>query len=530
MHFSSVAIAFSDVSWIAVAFLFGWTAKQIKLPPLVGFLLAGFVIQHFPHADAALFDKLSDIGITLLLFTIGLKINIKSLIKPHIWAVTSLHTALVVTVFFGLFKLLAWGGFSQLQDLSDNTLVIIAFALSFSSTVFVVKILEDKGEYQSRHGQIAIGVLVIQDIFAVVFLAFSTGKVPSIWALALLLLWPMRLLIARVLNKIGHGELLVLFGFFLALGGAQVFELVSLKGDLGALIVGMLLAPLKKSEELAKTMMAFKDLFLLGFFISIGLTGTLTWNSIWMAALLLILVAFKTGLFFWLFSRFSLRARTSVLASLNLSNYSEFGLIVAAIGVTNQWLTPEWLIIIAVAMSLSQITAALLNANAHQHFKVYRHFWLRFQKQIRLPDDQAVDISRAKVVIIGLGRVGCGAYDHMHEQLGDEVVGIDIDAEVVETELSKGRQAIVGDPSDADFWDRVLENHQLQMVMITLPNIKAALSVIEQLKTLHYDGQIAATSRYFDHEEIYKAAGVDTVFNVYTQAGSGFASQVLKMT
>ena len=71
MHFSSVAIAFSDVSWIAVAFLFGWVAKQVKLPPLVGFLLAGFVIQHFPHADAGLFDKLSDIGITWLVTLAG---------------------------------------------------------------------------------------------------------------------------------------------------------------------------------------------------------------------------------------------------------------------------------------------------------------------------------------------------------------------------------------------------------------------------------------------------------------------------
>ena len=288
MNFSSVAIAFSDVSWIAVAFLLGWSARQAKLPPLVGYLLAGFIIQKFPNVNANLFEKLSDIGITLLLFTIGLKINIRNLIKPHIWAVTCLHTTLVVLIFAFIFKGLAWLGLNQFVGLSNETLLMIAFALSFSSTVFVVKILEEKGEYHSKHGQIAIGILVVQDIFAVLFLAISSGKSPSIWALGLVLLWPIRLVLARILKGMDHGELLVLYGFFLALGGAQLFELVGMKGDLGALIIGLLLAPFSKSNELAKTMLAFKDLFLLGFFISIGLTGALSWDILWLAVLLLI--------------------------------------------------------------------------------------------------------------------------------------------------------------------------------------------------------------------------------------------------
>ncbi len=520
-------MAFSEVSWVIVAFALGMLAKRFHLPPLVGFLVAGFVVQHFPGINPAFFDQLSSIGITLLLFTIGLKINIKSLVKPHVWAVTSIHTVLSVIGFALFFKALAWMGLSEFASLSNNTLIIIGFALSFSSTVFVVKILEDKGEYYSRHGRTAIGVLVIQDIFAVLFMAVSTGKTPSVWAFSLLLLWPTRHLLARLLNAMGHDELLVLLGFILSMGGSLLFEAVGVKGDLGALILGLLLSQHSRARDMAKTMMSFKDLFLLGFFISIGLTGELRWIHIGMGSILLLMVLFKTALFYFLFTRFKLRARTSLMATLNLSSYSEFGLIVAALCVANQWITPSWLVTIAVAMTLSQILAAILNAQAHHHFVNYRNWWRRWQKDERLADDQEVDISGAEVAIIGIGRIGCGAYDSMHEFLGDRVIGIDINPDVIAQKSSPDRRMIQGDPSDADFWDRVLENHELKLVMIALPNVNASMAVIEQLNALEFDGQIAATTQFAEEVETLYQAGAHNVFNVFIQAGSGFAQQIL---
>jgi predicted Kef-type K+ transport protein len=529
MSFSTLSMAFSDVSWIVVAFLLGLLAKQIKLPPMVGYLLAGFLIQKFPHANTSLFEQLSDLGITLLLFTIGLKINVRELARPHIWAVTTIHTTAVVMLFTAVFWLFAWLGWSHFASLSIETLVMIAFAFSFSSTVFVVKILEDKGEYYSRHGRVAVGILVVQDIFAVLFLAFSTGELPSTWALSLILLWPLRLLLARLLNDLGHDELLVLYGFILSMGGSQLFEWVGLKGDLGALLIGMLLANHPRANDMAKTMMSFKDLFLLGFFISIGLMGQLNWDALWLGLLLLLMVAIKSWLFYWLMTRFKLRARTSLMATLNLSNYSEFGLIVAALCVANEWLPGQWLVTMAVAMALSQIGSAILNAQAHQHFVQFRDMWRRWQLDERLHDDKEVDISGVEVIVIGIGRVGCAAYDKMHAALGDRVLGIDINPKVIDHKSNEGRRLIQGDPTDADFWDRVLENHELKLVMIALPNFTPALGVIEQLKFLGYQGRIAATTRYAEEIEIFHAAGVHSVFNVFTQAGAGFANQVMQM-
>ncbi len=113
-------------------------------------------------------------------------------------------------------------GLSFFADIPMHTALLIAFALSFSSTVFAVKILEESGRSEALNGRTAIGVLIVQDIFAVLFLTFSTGKMPTPWALLVLGMLPVaRWVFMRILDRIGHGELQVLFGFFLAFCAGQ---------------------------------------------------------------------------------------------------------------------------------------------------------------------------------------------------------------------------------------------------------------------------------------------------------------------
>src|SRR5690606_28609324 len=109
-------------------------------------------------------------------------------------------------------------------------------------------------------------------------------------------------------DRLGHGEMQVLFGFVLALVlGYKLFELVGLKGDLGALIMGILLAPHKTSANLARSLFNIKELFLVGFFLSIGLTALPNWEHVGLALLLLVLLPLKTVLFVVIFPRFKLR-------------------------------------------------------------------------------------------------------------------------------------------------------------------------------------------------------------------------------
>ena len=526
MDFELIAIALDDVAWIAMAFVMGLLSKTVGLPPLVGFLATGFVLNLYGIGSGEILQKLSDLGITLLLFIVGLKLNLRTFARPQVWAVTGLHMSIVVLVFGTAIYVLALLGTSFVSGLDFSRSALIAFALSFSSTVFVVKVLEEKGETTSLHGRIAIGILIVQDLAAVVFLAISVGKWPTFWALLVLLVVPLRPLLTLVLQRVGHGELLVLYGFLLALGGAEAFELVGLKGDLGALVLGVLIASHIKADELAKTMLGFKDLFLLGFFLSIGLSGQLTTEAVVIGAAITPFVFLKSVLFFGLLTGFKLRARTSLLASLHLTNYSEFGLIVAAIGVANGWIDGSWLIVIAIALSLSCAVSAGLNVVAHRIYTRYRTAWRRLQRSKRLADDGLLDIGGATIAIVGMGRIGTGTYDNMHQSHGATVVGIDIDPITVERQQSRGRNVLLGDPSDADFWDRVGAAHTLELVMLALPNLAASLAVLEQLEAASFGGRVAATARFEDEIELLEQAGASTVFNAYAEAGSGFAAHV----
>jgi predicted Kef-type K+ transport protein len=522
-----VAIALGDVTWITLAFVLGYAARLVTLPPLVGFLVTGFVLNYFGMASGETLQKLADLGITLLLFTVGLKLNLKVLVKPQVWSVTLLHTSIVIAVFGAAILALSFWGISIFAQLDAKLSLMIAFSLSFSSTVFVVKSLEEKGEMNSLHGRVAIGILVMQDILAVIFLAVSSGKVPSYWALLLLLLIPLRPLFHYVLKKIGHGELLILYGLVLALGGAEIFEISGIKDDLGALFMGLLISTNPKAKEMAKSMLGFKDLFLVGFFLSIGLSGVLSLEALIIGLLLVPFILIKSSLFFVLMTRFKLRSRTALLASLSLINYSEFGLIVAAIGVKNGWIDSVWLTIIAIALSVSFVVAAAINNIDNSIYSGARDFWLKFQSSKRLNYDQLYKTLGATIAIFGMGRVGSAAYDKMREKFGDTVVGVDFDVDLVKTHQKLGRKVLHGDPSDADFWEQLEKNHTIQLVMLSLPKLTSNLDALKQLKNTSFTGQIAATARYPDEVEKLKLAGATVVFDMYTDAGIGFANHVV---
>ncbi len=528
MDFEWVAIAISDIGWISLAFFLGFLAKLTGLPPLVGFLATGFVLKYMGFSSGEMLQKLADLGITLLLFAVGLKLNLKTLIRPQVWLVTTIHMTVVVAILSAAIFGLALINVPLFSGLDFKLSILVAFALSFSSTVFVVKSMEDKGQMKSLHGRIAIGILVMQDLAAVIFLAISLGKFPSTWAFLLILLFPIRPLFHYFLKKVGHGELMVLYGLVLALGGAELFELAGIKDDLGALIMGLLISSYPKSDEMAKSMLGFKDLFLVGFFLTIGMSGQLSIEVFIVGLLIVPFIFIKAAIFYTLMTRFNLRSRTSLLATLNLTNYSEFGLIVAAIGVANGWISGEWLIVIAIALSISFVISASLTGNEDRLYKKYKNFWLRFQSKNRLNDDSLIETFGASIAIFGMGRVGTGAYDKMSELHGEVVVGIDFDAEKIKLHQLEKRKVQLGDPSDADFWEKVEEGHCINLVMLALPNLQAHLDALERLREISFPGRIAATARYPDEEERLYQAGATAVFNIYTEAGTGFADHVIE--
>ena len=512
-----------------VALAMGYLVYRLGLPPLVGFLLAGLGLSAFGFSITPLLKTSSDVGITLLLFTIGLKLKIRDLIKQEVWAGGTLHICLTVAVLgFALFCL-SYTGLRFFMDLDLPTALLLAFALSLSSTVFAVKILDESGRMNSLNGRTAIGVLIIQDILAVIYLTVSTGKMPSVWALLVIALLPVaRKIFLAVLSRVGHGELMVLFGLFLALiAGAHTFEVVRLKPDLGALILGMLMAPHPRAKEMADSLMSVKDILLVGFFLEIGLTGLPDMSGLAAAGSLILLLPLKMILYFLIFTRFTLKARTSFIITMNLSNFSEFGLIVSALAVSAGKLDPQWLVVIAIALSISLIIASPLNKHAERMFAKIQRPLKRFETLLRHPEEVPFEMAPWQIVILGMGRVGVGAYDWFQEKFGNVVSGIDFSAETVALQRKLGRSVNEGDVADPDFWRRVpAPQGTVKLVVLALSNLDTMLYAAGKLKEMGYRGDVAAVARYDDEVEALRAVGVDTAFNIYGEAGTGLAAHV----
>jgi predicted Kef-type K+ transport protein len=514
--------------FLLFAFVCGLGVKLVGIPPLVGYLIAGFLLNAFGFSATPAITTFANLGITIMLFTIGLKLNLKDLSKREVWAGSIAHTVLWVVVITA-FLVGAGAVLSALTGQMDwQSAALIAFALSFSSTVCVVKVLEEAGESKTRHGKLAIGVLVMQDIFAVVFLVVATGKIPSLWAPLLLLIIPLMPVLKRVLNQSGHGELLPLTGFIFALGGYHLFELVNIKGDLGALIFGLLFAPHPKASEMAKSLLAFKDLFLIGFFLSIGLTALPDINMLMMSGLLVLIIPIKFMLFFWLFTRLQLRGRTAYLGGLVLSNYSEFGLIVGALAVSLDMLGEKWLVVLAVTTSISFIFTSIVYRYSHSIYQRIKEPVKKLECPVRLKEDIYPEITRAKILVVGLGRVGIGAFTSLNKIADSRVWGMDADRAKIQRMRRDGLNVINGDGEDIDLWEN-LDIRHVQLVLLALPSIEDAVNITKQLKNAGYSGKIAAIARYEDEVSALADNGVDKVFNFFTEAGLGFAEESLSL-
>ncbi|WP_129666861.1 cation:proton antiporter family protein [Phytoactinopolyspora endophytica] len=513
-----------EPAYILAPFVGGLVAMGLRLPPLIGFLGAGFALNAMGYASIPELDAVADIGVTLLLFTIGLKLNVRTLLRGEVWGAATLHMAISTGMLTGVLAVLKIVGFSMLHDAGWTTFVLLAFALSFSSTVFAVKVLEDRSDSRSFYGRTAIGILIMQDIFAVVFLTASSGELPSPWAIGLLLLIPAAPILRNLLHRVGHGEMQILFGVVLALVlGYALFDYLGIKGDLGALIIGMLLAPHPDAGGMSKSLFNMKELFLVGFFVSIGLTALPTWEMVGLAAILVLVLPLKSMLFVLILSGFRLRHRTSTLATLSLTNFSEFGLIVAVLAAAQGWVDGDWLVVLSLAVALSFVAAAVVNTS-HAAIRRRVEGRLTARDAARLhPSDRPIEIGDAQAVVLGMGRVGRGAYDRLVQRYGTPVLGVEADPDKVASLKNEGYEVVEGDASDADFWEKLLISDTVTLVLLAMPHHAGNVVALDELRDRTFPGRIAAVVRYADEIEPLRERGADAVFHVYAEAGQALA-------
>ena len=514
---------FFEVFAVGAAFILGLAVRPFGLPPLVGFLAAGFLINAMgpslgmPEETGPILDYLANLGVLILLFTVGLKLKLKQIGEPHVVGSALLHFALSIVVFTPV----AWVFFTD-----DWTVaLLVGIGLAFSSTVLAAKMLETKREMGNFHGRAAIGILIVQDIIALVVLAVFSGKVPGVWALLIFATPLLRPLLHKLLDLAGHDEVLVLAGLALAFViGGYGFEIIGLKGEIGALVMGLLLSNHPRASELSDSLWALKEVFLVGFFLSIGMAGLPDWSAIAFAVVMGVLLPVKGLLFFLLLIAFRLRARTSFLAALSLTAYSEFGLIVAA-GIPA---AQEFLVPLAIAVSVSFLIAAPLNRAAHPLFERLEARLQRFERATRHPDEQPTSLGDADTLIFGMGRTGTATYREL-ETDGFKPVGLDADTYTAAAHQQAGRNVVFADAEDSNFWNSV-DLGKIRAAVLAMDDLEAKLIAARMLRKKGFEGPIVSHALHAEHVDLIKLAGASQTYLTMQEAGRSLAHHAMEAT
>jgi predicted Kef-type K+ transport protein len=506
---------------LATALGAGMLASALRLPPLVGFLAAGFALNAAGVEAPQQLDVLADLGVTLLLFGIGLKLDLRVLMRREVWLTATSHMALISVVaaaYLGLIGVLAGG---LLGDQSWRTLLLVGFALSFSSTVLVVKMFEDRGGSGSLSGRSAIGILVVQDLAAVAFLGATHDDPPSLWAVGLVLLLPAAYVVRPLLARLGHAELRPLFGLVAALvPGYLLFDAVGLKGDLGALLVGVLLAPHPGSAELSKSLFSVKELLLVGFFLSIGFIALPTAEHLLISAALLLLLPLKALAFAVLLWAHGLRRRTSVRTATSLGNFSEFGLIVAV--AAGSALGEEWLVVLTTAVAASFVLSAVAGRNPDAFVDLARRLLPDRPAERMHVDDRPIDVGDAEAVVLGMGRVGSSAYERLARDYGLRVIGVEsLPSRQAALEAS-GLNVVQGDATDPEFWARMRPN-RVKLAVLAMPFHTSNLDALRKLQDSEFNGTVAVVAQYDEDLQQARALGAHIGFQLYDGVGAELA-------
>lgn len=507
--------------FIVFAFFIGFLVKKTGFPPLIGYLGAGFLISYYsslsieglpqiPSYTKDVISHLAHLGVILLLFTVGLKLNVKKVVKPEVIGTSIFHflftLALFTPIIHYFFDIVLYNSF------------LLAAALSFSSTVLAAKFLEDKREMKAFHGRVTIGILIMQDIIALTVISIASGKIPSMFALCVFLLPLLRPLLFKLIDNAGHEELLVLLTLSIAIIiGGYGFPLVGLSGELGALVMGVLVSKHPKVKEISNGIWNIKELFLVAFFVSIGLNGLPTINDFYFAIIVGLLLSLKGILMFFLLIGFKLKSRSAFLSTTLLTNYSEFGLILAAL------VLPEYLMPLALAMVFSFIISAPLNKISHNLFDKYSTQLESFNRDSIHPDELPANLGTSNVIIFGAGHIGKSVFHNIKDK--KDAVILDSDQDKIKELNDKGIKAFFADAEDVCFW-RQVNLSVIETVVLTMTDHEAKIVATKKLRKNNFTGKIIAHSLHQDEADEILEAGATATYLTSTETGIGLSTHI----
>lgn len=515
----------------------------LRQPLIVAYILVGILVGPSVFGIITVRDEvdlLAQMGISVLLFVVGLKLDLHLIRTMGPVALATGLGQVVFTSVIGYFLSLALG-------FSPVTALYIAVALTFSSTIIIVKLLSDKREIDALHGRIAVGFLIVQDIVVVLVMIglttfSSTDASGRFWNNLLLLLLKgsvfvasigilMRYVLPRLLHHLARSrELLVLFSISWAVSLAVAGEMLGFSKEIGAFIAGISLASTPYREAIGSRLVNLRDFLLLFFFLDLG--AKLDMNQLGLqvapAVVLSLFVLIGNPLIVMvIMGSMGYRKRTGFLAGLTVAQISEFSLILAALGVSLGHISTEALGLITLVGLITIGISTYMILYSHPMYKRLSPWLKIFEKKVRRREDADESPEKgapADVIIFGMGRFGSNLARNLTER-GLNVRGIDFDSETVELRKKQGLRVCYGDAEDPDC-PSALPLHQSKWLISTIPQLDINLALLDSVVHHGYQGRKAFASHTDYDAEKLKKAGVNLILSPFVDAAKEAADRI----
>ena len=538
---------FEITALLVLAAAIGFVGTFIRQPLIVSFIIVGLVagpsVLDVVHSREKI-ELLSKLGIALLLFLVGIKLDVKLIrsIGP-VALLTGLGQVLFTSV-IGLFLGLLLG-------FELVTSIYLAVALTFSSTIIIVKLLSDKREIDSLHGQIALGFLIVQDlvvVFSMIVLAAigmgntqndvngadGTSVIIQVVLSSIALIGFVMLFIKYIANPLTAQlakapELLVVFTLAFATLFAAVAMWVGLGIELGGLLAGVAVASTPIKESISSRLASLRDFLLLFFFIALGSNldlsalGGFAFEAIIFSIFILI---GNPLIVLVIMGALGYRKRTGFLAGLTVAQISEFSLIFIAMGVTLGHLSSDILGLTTLVGIITIASSTYMITYSHKLYEIFEPYLNCFERKTASKEQEVEGSNNRKmpeVIIFGLGRFGTSIANKLTHQ-GISVLCVDFNPDVLKQANKAGFDTLYGDATDADFVSE-LPLSGVKWLVSTIPTHHLGLVIDDTRKTIiqhsrgaGFTGQFAIVSHTEEDADSMYEAGIDLVLRPYNDA------------
>jgi Kef-type K+ transport system membrane component KefB len=541
LDFVTASVFGEIAALLMLAAFVGLIGTMLRQPLIVSFiavgLLAGPSVLGIVRSSEQI-ELLSQLGIAVLLFLVGIKLDVQ-LIRSL--GTVSLMTGLGQVLFTSII------GFAIGLGLGFNTVesLYIAVALTFSSTIIIVKLLSDKREIDSLHGQIALGFLIVQDLVVVLAMivlsavgigaASDAGALKIVltlgWGFALLglVILFIRFLADPITERLARSpELLMTFAIGQAAIIAATADAIGLGKELGGLLAGVSLASAPYREMIAARLAPLRDFLLLFFFIALGAKLDLTHLGANLTASVIFSLFVLIGnpaIVLAIMGAMGYRKRTGFLAGLTVAQISEFSLIFVAMGVTLGHVQNDALGLVTLVGLITIAVSTYMITYSHQLYRICEPLLGVFERRhgVRDAPDTADRHEQYDVILFGLGRFGSAIATRLRER-GKRVLGVDFNPLAVRQARAAGIDAEYGDASDPEFL-AAFPLRNAAWVIAALPVHQTGVShedlrrtIIQSVRAAGYSGRIAVVSHNETDSQTLRAVGADMILEPFQDA------------